>query len=406
MTERGPRASSSVLLGSMAFLVLIAQSAFPLDHPAIISCFLIGGVSPRQCPLTGYFREDPMFRYSVEPIPADLSDDDKRKIDRQYFPRSQDALLEYEFIAFTDARVQHFTPRQFSQLEYAFLEAGVTSFSSFGPSWLHAFETTILYNIVPISEYDFYFHRPWRVSFRRDREPVFLPFIELGVEKVVGEAYGEAKPRQGSTTWADMIPNGWPWLVSWRPGGKAAGIAWVCADEFNSIWWGLDPSARGTNPYAIDLVTNLVLYSRGRPLIADIQARREARRLLSTFQSRKLVVLSMMEWADAFGANILPLSQELTLLEMDVESAALSYLDQEYALCITGMESMEPRIASITGDAVRLKDEALFWVYLSEWLAVTSVGMVSGVVVWSLMVRRRMYRSVGVTRLTSGDEGA
>jgi hypothetical protein len=114
----------------------------------------------------------------------------------------------------------------------------------------------------------------------------------------------------------------------------------------------------------------------------------------------------MMEWADAFGANILPLSQELTLLEMDVESAALSYLDQEYILCITSMESMEPRIASITGDAVRLKDEALFWVYLSEWLAVTSVGMVSGVVVWSLMVRRRMYRSVGVTRLTSGDEGA
>jgi dolichyl-phosphate-mannose--protein O-mannosyl transferase len=57
----------------------------------------------------------------------------------------------------------------------------------------------------------------------------------------------------------------------------------------------------------------------------------------------------------------------------------------------------------ITRDAVKLKDEALFWVYISEWLVVTAAAMVAGVVVWSLMVRRRMYRAVGTTRMRMAD---
>jgi hypothetical protein len=54
--------------------------------------------------------------------------------------------------------------------------------------------------------------------------------------------------------------------------------------------------------------------------------------------------------------------------------------------------------------ALDLKDQALMWVYIIEWLAVTATGSLTAVVVWTLMVRRRMYREVGATRLrVSGD---
>jgi hypothetical protein len=382
----------------LLFIIFSTVEASAQDETRI-RCFLIGKVSQNACPFTGYFRDDPLFILNLEPVPADLPDSDKRKIDRQYFPRNREGLLKYDFIVFSDARVQHFTPRQLSDLDYAFKEAGVTSFSSFGPAWIHAFQPTTLYDIVPISEYDFYFHRPWRVKFRPEREPVFQPFVELGMEKVLGEAYGEAKPRQGTTVWADMEPNGWPWLISWRPGGKSAGIAWVCADEFNTVWWGLAPGSRGKNPYAIDFTTNLVLYSMGRPLISDILTRREARRLLASFQFQKSLVLSIMEWADNFGANIFPLSEELTTLEGEVEGAIETYLEQDYQQTISTMESLEPRLVEMSARAVELKDEALFWVYISEWLVVSSSLIISGVVVWSLMIRRRAYREVGATRL-------
>jgi len=50
-------------------------------------------------------------------------------------------------------------------------------------------------------------------------------------------------------------------------------------------------------------------------------------------------------------------------------------------------------------DAVKLKNSALAWVFLIEWLSVSSTMLVCSVLIWQLMVRRRVYREVGVTRL-------
>lgn len=398
MTGKISRPSERQVCLALVLSLLLLQASFAQEQR--ISCFLIGSVHPNRCPFTNFFSEDPLFTYSVEPIPADLPDEAKRKIDRLYFPRTRRSLVEsFQFIAFSDARIQHYTPRQFSDLDYAFRDAGVVSYYSFGPSWLHAFEPTIMYQLLPIEEYDFYFHKSWRVVFAEEREPVFTIFKELGMEKVQGDAYAWMKPRMGSLTWAYMQPLDLPWLVSWAPAGSNPGLAWVCGDEFNSQWWSLTPGTRGNNPYAIELTTNLILHSLGRDLISDIHARREARNAISFFQRDKLMVLSMMEWADAFGANTLPLSQRLRELENEVSGATELYLNQEYSDSIGIMEDLTDQITEIHGDAAELKDEALFWVYLSEWLVVTSVAILAGTVIWSLMIRRVAYREVAATRL-------
>jgi len=91
---------------------------------------------------------------------------------------------------------------------------------------------------------------------------------------------------------------------------------------------------------------------------------------------------------------------------VDMARAKEDYLDQEYDGAITILGSTSSAMALITSDAVRLKNEALFWVFLSEWLVVTATFSLTGVSVWSLMVRRRLYRPASTTRVSPTYKGS
>ena len=215
--------SSTTFYAPLIVLTLVLSHGCPTalanGERERISCFLIGETHPSLNPLTGYFAEDPLFKYSLERIPSGLTDPQRQRLDRLYYPRTRKMLLEsYDMLFFSDARIQHFTSTQFHDLDYAFREAGMPSFWSFGPAYGMAIQNNILSEALPISTYDGYYHRPWHVVFRRERDPVFLPFISLGMESVPGEAYGRMGTREGSITWADMQPLNLPWMVSWRPG--------------------------------------------------------------------------------------------------------------------------------------------------------------------------------------------
>ncbi len=393
------------LLAAGLILIAIAPSAPSLCSNGStgsrrISLLVIGYVSPSYNPFSALAEQDPLFVYKAYPLPPDLPDPDKRKLDRIYYPRSRRQLVEaYDAIVFTDARIRHFSSRQFSDLEYAFRDTGMASVTIHGPSWEHVWSVTVLYDLSPVKDFQIRFYLPWRVRFRRDRDPVFLPFVGVGMEKVTGSAYGLMEPKLGSTVWADMVPQNSPWLVSWRPAGDKPGMQWVFADKFDKDWWALSYGTRGNNPYAIDLCANLLLYSLGRPLITDIHARFQAREMLTSFQTQKGLILSMIEWAEKFGANGAPLNEKLSELEEEAERAVNYYIQQDYESAISFMSSMNSRINAIAEEAVRLKDAALLWVYFSEWAATCSTFLVSGVLLWSLMVRRRMYRAVEASRL-------
>jgi hypothetical protein len=55
----------------------------------------------------------------------------------------------------------------------------------------------------------------------------------------------------------------------------------------------------------------------------------------------------------------------------------------------------------ISLDSAELKEAALMWVYITEYLAVSGTSMVTGFLLWTLMVRRRLYRDVQTTRSTT-----
>ncbi|MBU7004505.1 MAG: hypothetical protein HXS50_02975, partial [Theionarchaea archaeon] len=99
------------------------------------------------------------------------------------------------------------------------------------------------------------------------------------------------------------------------------------------------------------------------------------------------------------GANIIPLNDKLKQLEIEAGEAMGLYVGQEYEATVSFMESMSSEIIGITEEAVRLKNEAMAWVYVIEYLVVTSTSMMAGFLVWSLMVQRSRYRTVETTKL-------
>jgi hypothetical protein len=108
----------------------------------------------------------------------------------------------------------------------------------------------------------------------------------------------------------------------------------------------------------------------------------------------------MMEWAETFGADIAPLSRRLMDLERDMDGAIDDYIDQDYPPAITFLQSVSSKVTKMADDAIRLKDRALLWIYVIEWAVATATILISGMVIWTLMVRRRLYRDISGTRLS------
>lgn len=62
------------------------------------------------------------------------------------------------------------------------------------------------------------------------------------------------------------------------------------------------------------------------------------------------------------------------------------------------MELVIQKLNLLAEEAMKLKDEALFWVYVVEWLAVASTSLICGAAIWAIMIKRKLYRKAGVTR--------
>jgi len=77
------------------------------------------------------------------------------------------------------------------------------------------------------------------------------------------------------------------------------------------------------------------------------------------------------------------------------------YLDQAYDSVLERIAQVREKLSALSADAVKLKDQTMLWVYLVEWLAVSVTSLVCGVALWTLMVKRKVYREVRLTRLGS-----
>ncbi len=124
-----------------------------------------------------------------------------------------------------------------------------------------------------------------------------------------------------------------------------------------------------------------------------------ARKLFVEIRIRKVITLSTLEFIEEFGGRAGVAERRFAALEDKVRDAREAYVmgnDPQTAADLL-VEVLE-QYPLLEVEMMKIKKDALMWVYVIEWCVVSATATLAGALVWTVMVRRALYREVGTTR--------
>jgi hypothetical protein len=202
--------------------------------------------------------------------------------------------------------------------------------------------------------------------------------------------------RQGATLVARAAARktSYPWISWWEYGkGRVLGETQV----FYSV--GAGGAMQTDWEWWQDFLIYLVYFGAGKEIPEDIYRAHRLRNEINTHISKKSMLVSLLEFVEKVGASSMTLYEELDAINALEEVAEEHYRRGEYDEASDVFQDVHREWDLLNVKAIKLKKNALAWIYLIEWLVVSSVALTAGVVIWSLMIRRSLYRVVGTTRL-------
>ena len=176
------------------------------------------------------------------------------------------------------------------------------------------------------------------------------------------------------------------------------GRVMTLGDSFGLQFWSDYAHGYTQNKYGLDILMNMVLYLTRREVPDEVLILNQMRLLFVNFRTSMDLLLTVADFAREFGAN----DRGIELLMEDLEEGYLEarglYLSNQFDESRDLMNSILVDLGRAEGEVMRLKDRAMFWIYLVEWLVITATLMISSSVLWTLLVNRSLYRDVGTTR--------
>ena len=351
---------------------------------------------------------------SVTPVQASpghyggISHEDILRAIRVYMPRTfADYVDKYDAVILSDSDRFAFTQEQIAWFGQGVLEGGlgllmVGGFESFGgsagyPSWEGSPVDEVLpvqsifaawigggYNYPIVITEDGY----------RNEFIASLPFKPLPKYMVLGTEGNIVGLKPGSLVlarWDSARFQDPPCYVFWEVGsGRTFAMMhdWTPAGGTEMSRW----------EYYQDFAVNMMLYVSGRALPSDPAIVHDYRQRAHALAARKESLLALISFVDSFGGNPRPIDEKVGVLDSLISEMETSYLDQEFAKALEKTDVVASMMVQVEELAVRVKNTALAWVYMIEWLSVTATTLFSGTVLWTLMVRRTMYRETRATR--------
>ncbi len=182
-----------------------------------------------------------------------------------------------------------------------------------------------------------------------------------------------------------------PVLVYWDIGsGRTLAFVWDWGGNglIGLYWW----------EYWKDFMARLVYYIARATIPADLSLTHTLREKIGQYALEKGMVFSIIEFADTFGANTHSLNVKLAETDRIRQEVDRLWVNEDFAACLPRMNEALASLEQVMQDAVKAKDRALLWIYIIEWCTVAGTSIIVGVVVWALMIRRKLYREVLTTR--------
>jgi hypothetical protein len=392
-------------------LIQTTVSGFVSKHPLVIDILMVGN-------LEGWVNhlgdDEPGIDVTLVPARAfemNLPDEYLHRLSRIYFPRNKGSLLEYDVLFLNAPRLDFFTPQQQAMMvDFAATEAKVpiacpvSRMDEVQVPWLNS----PISGVFPADMERFRFSwaegipdRFWgliRLRLVSDLPPVFSLFESTGIFDF--RIYSGCRPcyaKDGSTIWLHMLdgpremPEA-PAFISWPYGDSdtwAFGIG--LEDKHHTeagAWWEL-------------VFLNIWLYSStGETLsIEEAVDKRSVKTMFFTFRDSASMFQDVVDFVSKVGANTVQAESILSDAARVKAEAEIDCLERRYDLAEEKMDQALQLIGQAMDEAQLAKKLALVWIYVTEWLVTTSVALISGSVLWWIMVRRSLYREVTTTQL-------
>ncbi len=414
------------LLGLFTLLSLIAAALIgPTGgHAQKIQALLIGKVMP-EYPPASWFACEPLVDYALVPTGMfggySFSIEEAQRSVRAYFPRSDDKLHRYDFFTYRGVYMEAFAPSQIEAMRSAIVNRGSGALVEIGGitknwaegvnwPWVQSTLASVFPNDPDAGEVWAAniqaIHLPYKVVVNRDPSlpPLLRMFLPLGIEGVRGYWYIVLiVPRQGSTTWGwakgaypGVLGGDPPWLLSWKYHDS---VTWSLADAVDAPWWD-DVFYPSDQKYGLDIMMNLILYSLGRPLPDNVLLVNSVRHRFELHAQRMSTLTSYMDFVERFGVSTAKLLEAKRNVDLAMDKAMDTYLKGDYQRSLEECQEALDSIHNLEAKVVEWKNQALYWVYLTEWTAVAGTLMITGYVLYLLMLHRRLYRTVDTTRMT------
>ncbi len=427
MRPRGTAGGSTGVRVSIivAFLVLPGIPGAVAGGDEVVRV-LVTGNPPRIAIASVWLRVDPITDVMV--IPArehgEWTPPEIQRYVRLYFPRTYDELLAYEFMILASIEVWMFTTHQ-QRMLYDGIVDGIGGLQTRSVMSTHTaisipWAESVLSDAFPndadaVVSVGYTGLQPLggRVVFNRHPAvpAVFTPYGDLpGLPRSFPGYYTLLTiPREGVVVASYSIgpyPHGYPgaypdpefeapgWIphaMYWEHG---KGVTWTFQDNFGFPFWSTEH-----NPYAPDMLLGLVIFSTGRTLPEDVAQVHMLRAKFLYHDRASGLVHLLLDFIDRFGARTDEVLEGLDMIAGKVSEGKRLYRMQSYDEASALMDEALSDMDAMGERAMRLKESALVWVHLIQWLVVTGVSLAAGVSVWTLMIRRRLYREVAVTRM-------
>ncbi len=400
----------------IALTISYITSAVAQEKPRIIK--VIGTGKAQSTPiLASWFTAEPSTDAIIFPtrIYGDITSTDIKRLMRIYFPRTYRDLLNYEFYFMAQVEMQFIGPKQEKWIYDALTEGqkgAVNTRSVMSQAkrrsipWRDSIISDAFPNDAPavISSIDK--REPGKLVIKDEPDiPNIMKAFKEPIEAIFPQYGGLITiPKPGSVILSytqnnaglgHPIPGQVAHVFYWRWNRS---ITFTFQDMvYNRFWSTLYSTGQG-NPYALDIIANIVWFSTGREIPRDSYKVHDFRRSMYEFQIKKNLLVSLLDFAEKYGANPSDEYDQLDQAESTKTTAANSYLDGDFDMAYDEIQNALSRMAEIEEKAAELKDRALFWIYVVEWIVTTGISLFAGFILWTLMIRRALYREVGQTR--------
>ncbi len=397
------RAESLARLLCLILLLFCAAGVQGRVDPATnrIRLLMIGEIKAEHQSATSYMFADPKVDLTLIPA-GDIADPKtSRRFVRIYIPRSKKLLIDgfdaielFDFVSYI-LLDQHITWMRDAVhdegLGLALTEMGWYDVTDWTGNDAEAWMATVLYEAYPVD----------MVLQVQNLDTAFMditektPLVDLpGFEQTAMTGvlhHGIEVARPGSVV-----------HTVWRVGQEDAIVSGTYGQGATlMIPMGWDNVPRDTQVgwfHYVDFVLNHVYFVAQAKLPEDLEVIHALRTAFIRYQDQKSMTTGLMEFIDKFGANTRTVEEMLGGLEEEKKQSEYLYLTDDYEGAWESMKSVLDGFQKISNEALKIRERALLWVYITEWLVVMGTFIICGTILWSLMVRRRYFREVAVTR--------